>query len=347
MKLKWIAATVILSLALSASAQITRNQKYDWGWSYKLEMPETGLKCEFPEKPKAIGLANGYMTAASYKDELYIAAKLEIQNAYDIACRTEAFAAELKEVYGLTISDLVWDEIRTENGNLTVSAHAEGGWARFHVDAIATEDILTIFIYSNHEKLSIPGHFFASSYSVYDIPEGDLGYLTEVKTGTRAKILEYDNGRSLVRLENSSVTIEWPDIPKLEVSHHKIEYNLEKDGAHYSTRILEVGPEVSYTFFNTFVNREQKRLNSKENHQLADDQTEITFQASTSNEVYFRKLTYNSNTETIQRFYVATENKIIIQELRTDEITTAETRFLNTFEKSIRNEYETRAFVSR
>ncbi len=175
MKTKLLLTAGMLSAALSANAQITKNRKYDWGWSYKLEMPETGLKCEFPEKPKAITLAFGYMTAASYKDELYIAAKLEIQNAYDIACRAEEFATELKKVYGLSISDLVWDEIRTENGNLTVSADGEDGWARFHLDAIATEDVLTIFIYSNHEELSVPGHFFATSYSVYDVSEGYLG----------------------------------------------------------------------------------------------------------------------------------------------------------------------------
>ena len=43
MKIK-AATTAMLSLAITAGAQITKKQKYDWGWSYKLEMPETGLK---------------------------------------------------------------------------------------------------------------------------------------------------------------------------------------------------------------------------------------------------------------------------------------------------------------
>ena len=76
MKTRVAATAILLSLGLNASAQITKHRKYDWGWSYKLEMPETGLKCEFPEKPAVRTLAYGYMTAAQYKDELYIAAKI-------------------------------------------------------------------------------------------------------------------------------------------------------------------------------------------------------------------------------------------------------------------------------
>ena len=78
-------------------------------------------------------------------------------------------------------------------------------------------------------------------------------YLSEEKTKKRAKILEYNNGRSLVRLENSPVTVEWPDIPSLEVSRHEAEYQLNKNGTHYSIRVVEVGPQVSYAFFNTFI----------------------------------------------------------------------------------------------
>ena len=336
----------MLSLAITAGAQITKNQKYDWGWSYKLEMPESGLKCEFPEKPSVTTLAYGYMTAATYKDELYLAAKLENPNPYDIKCRTEEFTAEMKKVKGLPISDIHWDEVRTENGNLTVSGDAIGGYANFHIDAVATEDVLTIFLYASHDELSVPGHFFSSSYSAYDIPEGNLQYMAEEKTRKRAKILEYDNGRSLVRLENSPVTVEWPDIPKLEVSRHEAEYQLDKNGAHYSTRIVEVGPTVSYAFFNTFINKEQVKFKAS-NAELIDDETDVVFQVGNPNEAYFRKLTYKTDAGVEQRYYVAAENKIIVQELKASALSTAEKRYLNTFEQSVRNQYDTRVFVSK
>ncbi len=331
---------------MSASAQITKNQKYDWGWSYKLEMPETGLKCEFPEKPVVTTLAYGWMTAAAYKDELYVAAKLENPFAHDIVCRTEQFTNELKKRYKLPIKDVAWNAIETENGNLTVSGDASGSYVNFHIDAIATEEVLTIFIYANHDELSVPGHFFASSYSVYDIAEGNLLYMAEEKTRKRAKILEYDNGRSLVRLENSPVTVEWPDIPKLEVSRHEAAYDLAKNGSHYSTRVVNVGPTVSYAFFNTFINKEHAKTEA-ENLKLTEDETEVSFEPGMTNEAFFRKLTYQTNVGTVHRYYVAAENHIIVQELRTNDISTAEARFLNTFEQSVKNEYDTRTFVSR
>ncbi len=347
MKIKLLATTAMLSLAVTASAQITKHQKYDWGWSYLLEMPETGLKCEFPEKPRAITLAYGYMTAAAYKDELYVAAKLENPNPYDIACRTEEFTAELKKVYGLTITDLVWDEIRTENGNLTVSGDAQSGWARFHIDAIATEDVLTIFLYSNHNELTVPGHFFASSYSASDAPAGNLMYMAEAKTPKRAKIVEYNQGRSLVRLENSPVTVEWPDIPKLAVSRHEAVYKLDRNGAHYATRIVEVGPSVSYAFFNTFISKEHIKLSANPNVVLISDETEVAYEPGMQKEAFFRKLTYKTETGIKQCYYVGAENKVIVQELETTgEVAGAEARFLNTFDQSVRNQYDTRTFVS-
>lgn len=346
MKIKAVATTAMLSLAITAGAQITKNQKYDWGWSYKLEMPETGLKCEFPEKPAVTTLAYGYMTASSYKDELYIAAKLENPHPYDIACRTEEFTAELKRVHGLPITDLVWDDIRTENGHLTVSGNANGKWAQFHIDAIATEDVLTIFLYANHDELTVPGHFFAQSYSVFDIPSGNLSYLTEEKQKKRAKVLEYDNGRSLVRLENSPITLEWPAIPVLEVNRHEAAYNLEKNGSHYATRIIETGPQVSYAFFNTFINKEQQTLNATTNTLMVDE-TEVTFDLGMKNEAFFRKLTYKTKTGITQRYYVAAGNKIIVQELSASELSKSEKRYLNTFEQSVRNQYDTRMFVNK
>lgn len=346
MKTKLLLTAGMLSAIVSTNAQITKNIKYDWGWSYKLEMPETGLKCEFPEKPVVTTLAYGWMTSAAYKDELYIAAKLENPYAYDIACRTEEFTSELKKRHGLPISNVTWNEIETENGNLTVSGDASGAYANFHIDAIATEDVLTIFIYANHDELSVPGHFFASSYSVDDIPEGNLQYMAEEKTRKRAKILEYDNGRSLVRLENSPVTVEWPDIPRLEVSRHEAEYNLDKDGTHYSTKVWEVGPTVSYAFFNTHIAKEHQKLSSNGTVELINDETEVSFEPGMKNEAFFRKMTYKTAEGTMQRYYVAAENHIIVQELKTDEVSTAESRFLNTFEQSVRNEYDTRTFVS-
>jgi len=346
MKIKAAATTAMLSLAITAGAQITKNQKYDWGWSYKLEMPESGLKCEFPGKPTVTPLAYGYLTAASNDDELFIAAKLENPNPYDIACRTDEFAAELKKMHGLPIVNLTLGEVRTENGNLTVSGDALGKYAQFHIDAIATEDVLTIFIYASHNELSVPGHFFASSYSINDTPAGQLSYLTEAKTPKRAKVLEYTNGRSLVRLENSPITVEWPDIPQLEVNRHEAEYSLVKNGAHYATKIVEVGPEVSYAYFNTYINKEQQKLKT-DNMTLVDDETDVVFQLGNPKEAYFRKLTYETASGTEQRYYVAADNKIIVQTLNATKPSSAEMRFLNTFEQSVRNQYDTRSFVSK
>ncbi|MGB1317928.1 MAG: hypothetical protein ACPG5W_06965 [Flavobacteriales bacterium] len=347
MKRKVATATAMLSLAITANAQITKNIKYDWGWSYKLEMPETGLKCEFPEKPTSTSLAYGYMTTAVYQDELYVAAKLENPYAYDIACKAEEFTTELKSVYGFTVNNIVWDDILTENGNLTISGDAQGRFASYHIDAIASEDVLTIFMYASTDELSVPGHFFANSYSVNDMEKGNLNYLAEEKTRKRAKILEYNEGRSLVRLEDSPVTVEWPDIPQLEVSRHEAEYNLDKNGTHYATRIVEVGPTVSYAYFNTFIAKEHQQISRENTVVLTNDETEVSFEPGMKNEAFFRKMTYSTESGTMQVYYVAAENHIFVQELKTDEISTAEARFLNTFEQSVKNQYDTRTIVSR
>lgn len=347
MNTRLAATTAMLSLVITANAQITKNRKYDWGWSYKLEMPETGLKCEFPEKPTVTTLAYGYMTAAAYKDELYVAAKLENPNAYDITCRTEEFANELNRVYKLPITDVNWSEVESKNGHLSLSGDAISKYAQFHIDAIATNDVLTIFIYSNHDELSVPGHFFANSYSVNDIASGDLQYLNEEKTKKRAKIVDYANGISLVRLENTPVTVEWPDIPTLEVNRHESDYHLSKNGAEYSTTVFEIGPEVSYAFFSAFVNKEHKKLGSTENVTLISDETDVAFEMGTDTESYFRKMSYTTPTGNVNRFYVASGNKIFIQELRSAEMAKSEYRFLETFEQSVRNEFDTRTFATR
>jgi hypothetical protein len=346
MKTRVAAATAMLSLAVSASAQITKNQKYDWGWSYKLEMPETGLKCEFPEKPVVRTLAYGYMTAATYKNEIYIAAKLENPDAYDIACRTEEFATELEKVYGLPITDLAWDKVQLENGNLTISGDAKGNWAQFHIDAIATDDVLTIFVYSHRDELTVPGHFFATSYSVYDIPEGNIAYLPTVKRAKKAQVLEHTNGRSLVRLENSPVTVEWPDVPTLSVDRNEAAYCLSTDNANYTTRVVEVGPQVSYAFFNTFIGKEHQKV-SRNGAKLNSDQTDVAFTIGHGEEAFFRKLTYTTNSGMLTRFYVGADNKIFVQELTTKSMEVAAKRYLNTFENSVRNEYDTRSFVTK
>jgi len=346
MKLKLIATIAILSSVVSANAQISKHRKYDWGWSYKLEMPETGMKCEFPEKPTITTLAYGYMTAASFKDELFIAAKLENPSPYDLQCKTDEFATEISKVHGLPIQNLKWDKIRTANGHLTASAESKGGWAKFHIDAIATEDVLTIFIYAHHGELSVPGHFFANSYSVNDIPEGDLQYATEAKQTMYAKSLEKDKGRSLVRLENTSVTLEWPATPVMEANRHGSEYILDQKGSHYATRVIESGPLMSYAFFHAFITQEQQKCGASYSLQMIADETETPVQFDRNKEVFFRKMTFKTEDKTHHRFYVAADNKIIVQELETStEPTLAETRYLNTFEQSVRNKYDTRTLV--
>jgi hypothetical protein len=338
----------MLSLALTAGAQITKHQKYDWGWSYKLEMPETGLRCEFPEKPVTRTLAYGYMTSASYKDELFVAAKLEITDAYDVACRTEEFTTELNRVYGLPVGNIEWEAVRTENGYLTVSGDSKDGWARFHIDAISTENVLTIFLHSHHDGLSVPGYFFARSYSVTDMPEGKFIYMADAKPKKRAKVLEYSNGRSVVRLENSPIKTEWPDIPKMEVDKHEAAYSLSKGNADYTMRIIELEPQVSYTFFNTYVNCEHLRRSEHATEKLIEDEMDVSSPFDKNGEAYFRKMAYETETGTKHLFYVAAENKIIVQELNVEDgLKVAESRFLNTFEQAVRNEYDTRTFVSK
>lgn len=346
MKQKLIASLALLATTVSLHAQISKHRKYDWGWSYKLEMPETGMKCEFPEKPTITTLAYGYMTAASFKDEVFIAAKLENHSPYDLQCRTDEFAAELRKVYGLPIQNLKWENIQTTNGHLSASANAQGGWATFHVDAIATEDVLTIFIYAHHAELSVPGHFFANSYSVNDIPKGDLRYPTEAKQMEYAKSLEKDNGRSLVKLENTSVTLEWPATPIMKANRHGAAYYLNENNARYTARVIETGPTMSYAFFNAFIAQEQQMCAASASLEMLDDETEIPVQFDRNKEVYFRKLTYKTGDKTHHRFYVAADNRIIVQELETTtEPTIAETRYLNTFEQSVRNKYDTRSLV--
>lgn len=337
----------MLSLAVSASAQITKNQKYDWGWSYKLEMPETGLKCEFPEKPVVTTLAYGYMTAAAYKDELYIAAKLENPNPADIQNKTLQFARELQKVYGLPIQDVRFGKISAENGNLTVSATAKSGYAQFHIDAFASEDVLTVFLYAHHDKLTVPGHFFASSYSAADMKTGHLNG-SRPQPSTESISMEMENGRSVVRLKNSPVTVEWPEIPMLIAKRHQTEYHLMNEGKHYSVRMLEVGPQVSYAFFNTLITKEQKELLADRQVEILSDETDEAFQIGSDNEAFFRKITYRSPKGTVYRYYVGAQSKIYVQELEaSDNATAAETRFINTFEQSVRNEFDTRTIVSK
>ncbi|MCF8461860.1 MAG: hypothetical protein K9G46_14135 [Flavobacteriales bacterium] len=346
MKLKLIATIAVLSSVVSANAQISKHRKYDWGWSYKLEMPETGMKCEFPEKPTIITLAYGYMTAASFKDELFIAAKLENHSPYDLQCRTEEFTTELRKVYGLHLNNLKWNEIETVNGHLTASADSKWGWAKYHVDAIATEDVLTIFVYAHHGELSVPGHFFASSYSVNDMQPGDLHYATAAKQTKYAKSLEKDHGRSLVKLENTSVTLEWPATPAMEANRHGSTYALNQKGSHYATRVIESGPLMSYSFFNAFIAQEQQKCSATSSLEMIADETEIPVQFDRNKEVYFRKMTFKTGDKTHHRFYVAADNRIIVQELETTtEPTLAETRYLNTFEQSVRNKYDTKTLV--
>lgn len=346
MNIKAITTTILVAFAIGASAQITKNQKYDWGWSYKLEMPETGLKCEFPEKPNLTPLAYGYMAAAAHNDELYVVAKLENPHPYDIICKTEEFAAQLHKTHGLKVSGLTLDEVQTKNGNLTVSGRAQGDYATFFVDAMATKDALTIFLYAYRKNLSVPGHFFASSYSIYDAPAGQLSYLTTPKTTKHAPVLQYTNNGSLVQLANTPIEVAWPGIPELEVRRHQTTYHLEKNDSRYTAHVLALGSEVSYAYFNTFINKQQQEVVS-ENMRLINDETDVAFLLGSPKEAYFRKLTYTTATKTSQHYYVAADGQIFIQILDTPHKAAPQTQFLNTFERSVRNHYDTRALVTR
>jgi hypothetical protein len=348
MKTKLSTLMAMLSLVVSTNAQITKHLKYDWGWSYKLEMPETGLRCEFPEKPIATTLAYGWMAAASHKDELYVVAKMENADPFDISCTTNEFLKELQKVYHLPVSNIEWGPMHTENGHLTISADSKKGYAQFHIDAIATKDILTIFLYSDRNGLSVPGYFFARSYSVYDMPEGEFVYLAKAGMKKRARVMESDKDRSVIKLENSPIRMEWPDVPQLEVSRNEASYSLSKDGSSYATRVIALNPQMSYTYFNTLVNREHLKMSEHSTQELLEDESEVSVQPDQQGEVYFRKMAYRSESGTKHRFYMATNNMVIVQELEVSkELGPAEMRFLNTFEQSVHNQYDNKALVSK
>lgn len=336
MKTKLLLAAGMLSAVVSANAQITKHRKYDWGWSYKLEMPETGLKCEFPAKPTTTTLAYGYMVAAANADELYMTAKMENPNPYDIQCRTEEFVDEMEQIHGLPVGDLQWNAIRTENGNLTISANAVGGYADFHVDAIATDDVITIFIYSNHEQLSVPGHFFASSYSAYDTPEGTLTYQADAK-------IQKTSGKSITTIKGTQLTTAWPSAPTVSTDRHQTTYSLQRSGNTYRETIVQLESGVSYMQFITFVNREE--LRNKQAH-INSDQSETI---STKNDelVMLRKVSSNDGESTFHRTYAVIKDKIVVQEVATSTaLTNTDKRFLNSLDESIRTNYGP-VFVSK
>lgn len=339
----------LLSLVGSTEAQITKHLKYDWGWSYKLEMPETGLRCEFPEKPVTTTLAYGWMAAAAHKDELYVVAKMENADPFNISCTTDEFLTELQKVYRLPVTDLQWGPMHTENGYLTISADSKRGYAQFHIDAIATNDILTIFLYSDRNGLSVPGYFFARSYSVHDMPEGRLSYQSEERDQKPARVIESGHGRNVIRLENSPICMEWPEVPEMKVSRNEASYSLSKDGSNYETRVIALNPKMmSYAYFNTLVNREHANMSEQEAQQLTVDESEVSVQSDLKSEVYFRKMSYSSPTGTRHCFYMAANNTVIVQELEVSkELGASEKRFLNTFEQSVRNQYDHKALVSK
>ena len=99
--------------------------------------------------------------------------------------------------------------------------------------------------------------------------------------------------------------------------------------------------------FNAFVAKENQKLNADGSLSLVDDETDVAFELGNPNESYFRKMSYETASGTLQRYYVAAENKIFIQELKSSDLSQADKRFLTTFENSVRNEYDTRAFVSK
>lgn len=348
MKAKLSTLIALLSLVVSVNAQITKHLKYDWGWSYQLEMPETGLRCEFPEKPVATTLAYGWMAAAAHKDELYVVAKLEHADPFDISCTTADFLQELQKVHHLPVSNIEWGPLHTENGHLTISADSKKGYAQFHIDAIATKDILTIFLYSDRNGLSVPGYFFAGSYSVYDMPQGEFVYLANAGIQKRARVIESDKNRSVIKLEHSPIRMEWPEVPKMEVSRNEANYSLSKNGSNYATRVIALNPQMSYTYFNTLVNREHLKMSEHSNQVLLEDESEVSLQADQQSEVYFRKMAYRSETGTKHCFYIAANNTVIVQELEvSNELGPSENRFLNTFEQSVRNQYDHKALVSK
>jgi hypothetical protein len=346
MKTKLTTLIALLSLVVSTEAQITKHLKYDWGWSYKLEMPETGLRCEFPEKPVSTTLAYGWMAAAAHKDELYVVAKMENADPFDISCTTDEFLKELQKVYRLPVSYLQWGPMHTENGYLTISADSKLGYAQFHIDAIATKDVITIFLYSDRDGLSVPGYFFARSYSVNDMPQGEFVYEAPVGSKQRANAIGIDNGRSVVKLENSAIRMEWPEMPEMKVNRNEASYHLSKDGSSYATRVIALDPEMSYTYFNTLVNREHLKMSERYTQELIEDETEVSVQADLKREVYFRKMSYRSETGTKHRFYMAANNTVIVQELEVNKaLGPEEKRFLNAFEQSVKNKYDTKSLV--
>lgn len=340
MRTKLFLAAGMLAAGVSANAQITKNRKYDWGWSYKLEMPETGLHCEFPARPITTTLAYGYMAAAANNDELYVAVKMENPNPYDIQCRTEEFSTEIQKIYGLPIGELSWEGVQTENGNLTLSGNSTGGYADFHVDAVATEDVITIFLYSNHEELSVPGHFFASSYSVYDTKEGNLCYQADAGNTKRT------TGKTYTSIPGTSLTTSWSGVPTMTTDRHETEYNLTKNGTIYSEKVVNLESGIGYMQFITFVNREESQKGTALATTVTSDNTE-TIVDDLESPVLIRKMKSENECSTFHRSYALIKDRIIIQEIETmNELTDSDNRFLNSLAESIRSTYGP-VFVSK
>ncbi|MBI1286168.1 MAG: hypothetical protein GC178_01175 [Flavobacteriales bacterium] len=340
MRTKLFLAAGMLAAGVSANAQITKNRKYDWGWSYKLEMPETGLRCEFPARPVTTTLAYGYMAAAANNDELYLAVKMENPDPYDIQCRTEEFSAELEKVYGLPLGDLKWDAVQTENGNLTLSGNSTGGYADFHVDAIATEDVITIFLYSDHRELSVPGHFFASSYSVYDTKEGNLCYQADA-AGTQPTAT-----KTHTSIPGTSLITSWPGAPIVTTHRHETDYSLRSGETAYSEKVVKLESDVSYMQFITFVNREEAQRGTAYGTTITSDNTE-TIDANLDEPVLIRKLKSENPQTTFHRTYALVKGRIVIQEVASSgQLSNSDNRFLNSLDESIRNTYGP-VFVSK
>jgi len=341
-----LVAAGLLSAVVSANAQITRLHCYDWGWSYQLEMPETGLRCEFPDKPVVRGLENGWMTAASLNDELFVVAHLRMAPTATAQQETEQFMRVLQQKTGLGTDQLTWAPETTENGYLTLTANAEGGYASMHVDAIQTEDIVTVFLYTHHGALTLPGYFFARSYSVKELAPGCETALANTRT-CKPKVVEYDSNRCVVRLDGSKVKTEWPDVPKMEAGRHDAAYTLQRHGSEYAVRTVQVQPDLSYICFNTFVNKEHQRMTKQSGLTLTEDHIEVASETEDGNESFFRKLTYTGNGTIKHCYYVAANGQLLVQELTTKSSPRAsETRFLNTFDQSVRNLFDAPVFVA-
>lgn len=314
---------IVLVLAATANAQITRHYKYDWGWSYLLEMPETGLSCEFPNRPSIVERDDGWLVASTHWDDFHIAARINAISGTDVIQRmTLAFVDSFCRGTGLSIDTLMWLNEGVINGYRSSGAFLKTDLTDFHIDASLVNGHLTLFMYSHKGAVSIPTYFFSTGYSLYHLKRGPIAKDRSVNVKNTAPVILTQHSHSFtLTLGNSGLSCDWPKIPNIVTGRHSVSFSLDHDGAIYSIRIIKVKAPLSYGLFNSFINREHQVENDLYDrygwkHELLKDESHAPKLKDRNREPFFRTLDHNTKFGSKRSRFIAFNNFIIIQQLK-------------------------------